>query len=322
VKALGAAAALLFSGSALLAAPLLAAIPGQPLLVVEPREGTVGDRLAATLTVDVPAGIEIDPLPVGPRLGPFVVTREAWSAPEARADGTRRFRWTASLSAFETGSLEVPPIVVRLRRGAEASVLQSAPLAVEVRSVLARAGADEPPEIADLKPPASIAPDYGALYVALALLGALVLGAGIVWWLQRRYTGRWAAVPVPDDPFHREPPHVWVYRELQQLLERRLAEQGRIDEFYAVLGRIVKTYLSGRYRVDLLERTTAEARELLARSGAPAEAAEHAHEILADCDLVKFARRRPGSSDWRSVVETVYALVDATRAADAGRGAA
>jgi len=322
VSARRATALRLLAGSALLTAQALAQSPGALSLAVEPHEATVGDRLAATLTVDVPPGAELDLASLGPRLGPFAVTGEAWSAPEAQADGTRRYRWTASLSAFETGSLELPAIVVRLRRGSDVEELRSAPLTLEVRSVLAEAGAGAPPEIADLKPPVSLAPDYRALTVALALLGALVLGAAIVWWLHRRYAGRFAAVPVPDDPFHREPPHVWVYRELQQLLERRLAEQGRIVEFYAELGRIVKTYLAGRYRVDLLERTTEEVQQLLAGAGAPSEAASHAHEILADCDLVKFARRRPESSAWRSVVETVYALVDATRAPDAGRGAA
>jgi hypothetical protein len=304
-----------------LSAPLRAESTARATLVVDPLVSTVGDHLAATLTVELPTGVEVEPVTIGPHLGKFVVTGEAWSAPETRPDGTRLVRWTASLAAFETGSLELPPITVRLRAGTEAQELQTAPVKIEVQSVLAK----EPqasPEIADLKPPASVAPDFRAIWVALALLGALVLGAGVVWWVHRRFAGRLAAVPVPEDPFHREPPHVWVYRELQQLLERRLAEQGRVDEFYAELGRIVKTYLSGRYRIDLLERTSEEVRDLLERSGAPPEATEHASGILADCDLVKFARRRPEPSSWRTVVETVYALVDATRAPDAGRGAA
>jgi hypothetical protein len=193
---------------------------------------------------------------------------------------------------------------------------------VEIRSVLAEGPADEPPQIADIKSPASVPPDYRTLWVALVLVGLLLAVSGVVWWLNRRFAGRLAAVPAPTDPFHREPPHVWVYRELQRLLDRRWAEQGRVDEFYAEVGRIVKTYLAGRYRVDLLERTTEEVRDLLARAGAPGDAAEHAHGILADCDLVKFARLRPAPAASRTVVETVYALVDATRVPDTGRGAA
>ena len=56
---------------------------------------------------------------------------------------------------------------------------------------------------------------FPAFFLAL-LLG----GAGLLWWLQRRYGNRLTAVEAPEDPFHRMPPHVWVYRELQRLLDR------------------------------------------------------------------------------------------------------
>lgn len=307
---------------ALVAHPLAAEIDGQATLVVEPREATVGDHLAATLVVDVAADVDVEATPIGPRLGPFVVVGETWAPAETAPDGGRRYRWSATLSAFETGDLEVPAIAVRGRRGEGTFEITTVPVPIVVRSVLESSPEDAPPEIADLKPPASMPPDYGTLYVALGLLGLLVAGATVVWWLNRRLAGRLSAVPVPDDPFHRESAHAWVYRELKRLLDRRLAEEGRIDEFYAEIGRIVKTYLGGRYRLDLLERTTDEVLELLRQAGAPDGAAEHAHELLVTCDFVKFARRRPDATGWREIVETLYALVDATRAPDAGRGVA
>lgn len=308
--------------AALLVPPLAAEIDGRATLVVEPSEGTVGDHFAATLSADVPAAVNLDMAPIGPRLGSFVVAEESWSAPELAPDGRRHYRWTATLSAFETGRLEVPPIHLRVRAGETTGELVTTAVPIVVRSVLESAPENAPAEIADLKSPASMPPDYRTLYVALVLLGLLVAGAAVVWWLQRRLAGRLAAVPVPADPFHREAAHAWVYRELQQLLDRRLAEEGRVDEFYAEIARIVKTYLGGRYRVDLLERTTDEAPELLRQAGAAAAAAEHARELLAGCDLVKFARLRPTAADWRAAVESVYALVDATRAPEAGRNVA
>ena len=107
------------------------------------------------------------------------------------------------------------------------------------------------------------------------------------------------AVAAPVDPFRRLPPHVWVYEELEKLLARRLAEEGRIGLFYDELTRIVKQYLEGRYRVDLLERTTSEVPGALQSAGAPSEAGVLARTLLTSGDHVKFARLSAGPADCR-----------------------
>jgi hypothetical protein len=85
-------------------------------------------------------------------------------------------------------------------------------------------------------------------------------------------------------------------------------------------------YLGGRYRVDLMEKTTAEVSDGLRGAGAPREATGGAREILESADRVKFAAERPAPPECREAVEAVYRIVDATRPAeergDAERGAA
>jgi len=167
----------------------------------------------------------------------------------------------------------------------------------------------------DLKPPASIPPDYGPLKSALVAFAALLAAAGTAWWLWRRYAAKLAAVGAPVDPFRRLPPHVWVYEELEKLLARRLAEEGRIGLFYDELTRIVKQYLEGRYRVDLLERTTSEVPGALQYAGAPTDAGFLARALLESGDRVKFARVAAGPADCRAAVEEAYRLVDMTKPA-------
>ena len=173
--------------------------------------------------------------------------------------------------------------------------------------------AEKPPEISDLKPPASIPPDYGPLRRALAGLAALLVVAGIAWWLSRRYAGRFAKAAVPEDPFRKLPPHVWVYEELQRLLARRLAEEGKVGLFYDELTRIVKLYLEGRYRIELLDRTTSEVPGTLQQAGAPPEAARIARALLEAGDLVKFAKSAAGPVECRASIEEAYRLVDMTK---------
>ena len=56
----------------------------------------------------------------------------------------------------------------------------------------------------------------------------------------------------------------------------------------------MKQYLEGRYRVDLLERTTSEVPGALADAGAPADAGVLARALLESGDRVKFARVAAG----------------------------
>jgi hypothetical protein len=97
------------------------------------------------------------------------------------------------------------------------------------------------------------------------------------------------------------------------LLARRLAEEGRIGLFYDELTRIVKQYLEGRYRVDLLERTTSEVPGALQGAGAPTEAGTLARALLESGDRVKFARVGAGPTECRGAVEEAYRLVDMTK---------
>jgi hypothetical protein len=294
-----------------------AEIAGSAVLRVSPSAATVGDRLDAVLEVTLPEGYVAERPDVGLELGSFTVFEPSWEGPVA-AGGKVRFTLKARLAAFETGTLEVPSVEVRVQGAGAASVLKSEPVKVEIRSVLSGQGAAgaAKPDLSDLKPPATIPPDYRPLWVALGILGALAAAAGAAWWIHRRLASKLAAVAAPEDPFRRLPPHVWAYAELKRLLDRRLSDEGEIELFFAELSRILKLYLGGRYRVPLMESTTAEVPGLLAEAGAPREAARSARVLLERSDGVKFARELPDPARCRNSVDEAYRIVDATRPAE------
>ena len=301
---------------------LLAIAAGAALAADEPgarvtldlgaTEASVGDPIALRLSIEVAAeGAEPERRALGPRLGPFAVVDEAWSEPEPGRT-PRRWVWEGRLAAFRTGRLALPAVTLRvLRPGAEPLTLATEPRSIEILSVLDPAEAD--PALAEIKPPVSLPADYGVLAAAAAVVAGLLAAALLLWWLVRRYGARLAAVPPPDDPFRRIAPDAWIYAELQKLLERRLAEQGQVDRFFAELSRIVKLYLAGRFRVALLERTTEEIPAWLRQSGVAAESLAAIEDLLASCDRVKFARHWPGAEDCREAVERAYRIVDATK---------
>jgi hypothetical protein len=306
--------------AAVLVAPGIVAAADLPRarLDVAPREARVGDVLQATFEIWTSPDSRVERPELAPG-GSLTFRETSWEGPVMEG-GEARWVWKGSVAAFETGEIEVPAAAARVvgPDGAE-TVVRSEALSIRILSILPEGEAAQ--DLAGIKGPASIAPDYGAVTRALAVLAALLLVALGVWWLQRRLARRLAAVEAPEDPFHRMPPHEWVYRELQLLLERRLAEQGEVDRFFDELSHILKRYLGGRYRVDLMERTTAEVPPELRQAGAPREALGPAREVLERSDRVKFAGERPAPAECRAAVEVVYRIVDATRPAEQ-RGAA
>ena len=264
------------------------------------------------MTADPDETVDVAPLPV--EWGSAQVLSGGWE-PQAAGASTRV--WSGAIAIYQLGKVTVPPVAVPVTKGGAQESVATEPVSVLIEETLpaAKTG-DKPPDLMDLKPPASIPPDFGPLKVALIALAGLLAAAGVAWWLWRRYAAKLGAVAAPVDPFRKLPPHVWVYEELEKLLARRLAEEGRIGLFYDELTRIVKQYLEGRFRVDLLERTTSEVPGALLRSGAPADAGVLARALLESGDRVKFARVDAGPSECRAAVEEAYRLVDLTKPAE------
>jgi hypothetical protein len=280
-------------------------------LTLDPLKAHVGDPIKAQLTVTAEPDETVDVAPLAVEWGPAQVLSGGWEPPAAGA--TTRV-WNGTIAAYQLGAVTVPPVTVPVAKGGVQGTVSTEAVSLEIEATLpaAKTG-DKPPDLMDLKPPASIPPDFGPLRSALIALAALLAAAGTAWWLWRRYAARLVAVAAPLDPFRKLPPHVWVYEELEKLLARRLAEEGRIGLFYDELTRIVKQYLEGRYRVDLLERTTSEVPGALQLAGAPADAAFLARALLESGDRVKFARVDAGPSDCRAAVEEAYRVVDMTK---------
>ncbi len=283
--------------------------PREPLeLTVEPATATVGDALRACVTLQLPADAPVQGPELPETLGPFAVRQAGWDEPPAAGSGRR---WCATLVPWRTGVLEVPALEFRLGAG---QVWRSEPRAVEVRSVLDEEG-EGGADLADLKPPAALPPDLRGLWLTLGTLAGLLAVAWFARWLYRRLAPRLAAAPAPD-PLQRMPAHAWAYARLQELLERRQEDPSWAERFFDELSRIVKRYLEARFRVELLERTTAESVSALGRVGAPAAIAARVGRLLAEADAVKFARAPVDEGRCRAAVEAAYALVDATRPAE------
>lgn len=80
---------------------------------------------------------------------------------------------------------------------------------------------------------------------------------------------------------------------IESLEKRKLWNEGQLKLHYIELSYIMRSYLSSRYNVSLLDKTTIEIRLLLRQCGLHAETIETLMTILNQSDMVKFAKSEP-----------------------------
>lgn len=290
---------------------------------VDSTRVTVGDRITMTVTVEHPASGRVT-WPDSLDLAPFEVLGVRELPPDASGEGARS-AVALTLSAFELGELEVPAfeVVVTGADGSE-EVLSTDRFGIEVVSV----GTDESGDIRDIRGPMGI--PMGTLRLALWVLLPLLLVAAL-WIAARRLrakkddAARPALGPLP------RPAHEVALEALAALDASPLLQRGMVKEYHIEASDILRRYVEARFAVDALEMTTVEVVAGLEAAGVDARFRDGLRAFLEQCDLVKFAKVRPGQDASRQVLDlgrrvvldSVPAPEPATPAASAGaRGAA
>jgi hypothetical protein len=80
---------------------------------------------------------------------------------------------------------------------------------------------------------------------------------------------------------------------IEELDRREGWRKNKLKEHYVELSFILRSYLGIRFELNLLEKTSYEAKLLLAQIGLPANTLELIEEVLNQADMVKFAKSSP-----------------------------
>ena len=167
------------------------------------------------------------------------------------------------------------------------------------------------------------------VWASMALVAIVLLAVALYFLLRKK-----PAAP-PSGARIRPTPYDLAARALQRLIEEGLIGRGEAEPFYTRLSDIVRRYLEGRFQLHAPERTTEEflceasgnggASVPLAAGGSTTASGTLAPpclspghktllgEFLQECDLVKFARLRPGSTDMKRAFDAAERFVHDTR---------
>jgi len=268
-------AALLAGGSGPVQALELVPASTQPVLA-EPLE------IGVTARFETGFELGLDTSTQG--TGPFAVVSLERTASEARGEGKAE-RWTLRVLPLKLGPVEFPALEWRLTGPGE-RVLKSPPVPL---TVVPPASVARNPDILELRLPVFAAGlPWGWILLGAALV---VLAAWAAWRRGRRRAAGGGPEGPPLSPEER------ARRELEALLASGLWEGGGTRAFYERLASILREYLEARHGLPATRLTTHDLGRRLRRAGLDPSRAGAARELLDSCDMVKFAKHRPGSED-------------------------
>lgn len=290
---------------------------GQPAVAQEARIAMtvdttlihVGDPVTVRLSVDHPEGWTVE-WPDSLEIAPFEVLGADHTVPGPAATGDA-LRSTATLivTSFELGELELPAIAVAVTApNGTTRTLLTDPFRIGVESV----GLDESGDLRDIKGPLSLARSWWTVMLWVVL--AAVLAGGVAYYLHRRRR----AAPESPPAVPRAPPrpfHELALEALRALEKSSLLERGQVKEYHVRISEIVRRYIEGQFEVPALELTTGEVAAGMRRAALGAPITEAFRGFLERCDLVKFAKLRPGADDSRALMERAKEVVRMTSGA-------
>ncbi|TAH34435.1 MAG: hypothetical protein EYC70_15960 [Planctomycetota bacterium] len=244
-------------------------------------------------------------------LAPLVLRLEETKRREdaRRIEETRRYQ--AHAFTLDDVVIAAPVFRARPRDGGPERVAAGEELSLRVRPALDRAA----PGPAELPGEPLAQPSRRRQWWWAGAIGLAALALAL-WSWRRRLRPPPAPPPVVSIPAS-DPPQVRAWQRLQRLAEQQPRSAGEIDAWHVEAASLARDYVGERCALRAAEMTTEELRAAL-------EAARVLHRrhqellasVLAQCDLVKFARHAPPASERERLLETVAAFLRATGAVE------
>lgn len=259
----------------------------------------IGDLAVLKVHVDHPEGARV----LLPDFGreKRVITRDQKSQP-SKTGGTD---FLVTLTSFTPGSHLVSTGLVTLSLADNKTITSPFPdVTLRVQSLIT----DTNQPLAGLKAPVMWKRPlpWHLMWIIPSVIALAILIAWLISYLRKR-----AAMPAPRPP--PIPPHEKALRALHGLLAKQWIEQENIEPFYVELSGIARHYIEDRFDLRAPEQTTEEFIRTTANS--PVLSADHRQltsSFLEQCDLVKFAKHRPGADDMRAAYSAAERLVQET----------
>ncbi|MDE0014882.1 MAG: hypothetical protein OXU51_01760 [Candidatus Poribacteria bacterium] len=173
-------------------------------------------------------------------------------------------------------------------------------------------GAVDGQSLRDIKPPLEVPQALLFYFIGAALLlGCITVSA---WFYLRK---RPQPLPVSEgEAVEPPPPHEVAYKQLMAIETSDLLKRGDLETYHTEIANVLREYISARYHIPALALTTTGLLQAMLRAQISAECVGRVQQLLANCDMVKFASYQPDRSEASHRVADARWIVDETKISD------
>ena len=225
----------------------------------------------------------------------------------SKKKGNLALRGHVTLTSFDSGSYELPPLYVLLGRadGSIDTLVYEGPT-LAVNTIPIDTATFQPYDIkGQIRYPLTFKEVIP--WVGLALLLAAAIWALVRWIRLRRQDRDFFGKPVVKDP-----PHIVALRSLEKTRAQKLWQNGKQKQFYTQVTDALRQYIAGRYAVSAMEQTSAEMFDDLKDKGIDPTLMERLQELFATADFVKFAKHTASEEENEKAIPTAIRFVNET----------
>ncbi len=275
----------------------------------EPDSVLLGDHFDLVLEVAAPEGYGVGFPSITSEFaeGKIELLEERKLDTTKLAEGSIQLRKRWRMTSFEPAMYSLDSLAVLYTDGVRVDTLfASEPLHLQVQMMPVDTAQKT---IYDIKQPLKAPLKLGEVGgYSLAGLGVAAAVAGLVLLLLLRLRKRKQTTEE-----RREPPHVVAIRHLEMLHNQKLWQNGKIKEYYTRLTEILREYLAGRYGVGAMEMTSDEILSAMKAAEIEPKHTANLGALLAESDLVKFAKYTPSEESHEEYYNMVYYFVEESK---------
>lgn len=171
---------------------------------------------------------------------------------------------------------------------------------------------DKPDEFNDIKDtwdPRFVLADYYLLIYGVLFACFLIC---LIGYILKRLRNRQSIIPFKkQEP--KLPPFEMAMKELDEIKQQKLWQQGRNKEYYTLLTDTLRKYMVNRFGINAMEMTSGEILELIRLESDANSSYNSLKQILELADFVKFAKLHPLPDENELSLMNAYLFVNQTK---------
>ena len=164
-------------------------------------------------------------------------------------------------------------------------------------------------DLRDIKPPLEVPQNLLPYFISGTVILSFV-AASVWYYLQKRRQ----SLPTPVTEENEVPlAHEIAYEKLAAIEASDWLKCGDLKTYHTQIAHVLRQYINARYHIPALELTTTGLLQAMLRAEIATPYVDQTRQLLANCDMVKFATYQPELTEASARIADARRIVDETK---------